>query len=257
MPRSCGRWPSPRRTGPSAATASCAARSCGPRRCRPARRPPAIPGLFVCATTTKAYDTDENRVLKAALAAIHRAAPPRRARSRTARRRGRPPGPPQRPAGRHACSSTRRWRRCPVVAPDGPGPRAAHGRAAGASTYRPALGAAAPSRRADARRPPQRLRRRAHPRPARPVRRHHRALEAVTGPTDPSQRPRSVTGDPDVPPPGRRDDHDHVDGITIGGSCSTCPTAPRRPRRARAAHQRDGRRRCWPRARRTSTLAVG
>lgn len=28
------------------------------------------PGLFVCATTTKAYDTDENRVLKAALAAI-------------------------------------------------------------------------------------------------------------------------------------------------------------------------------------------
>jgi hypothetical protein len=32
------------------------------------------PGLFVCATTTKAYDTDENRVLKAALHSIHRAA---------------------------------------------------------------------------------------------------------------------------------------------------------------------------------------
>lgn len=31
------------------------------------------PGLFVCATTTKAYDTDENRVLKAALAEIERA----------------------------------------------------------------------------------------------------------------------------------------------------------------------------------------
>lgn len=31
------------------------------------------PGLFVCATTTKAYDTVENRVLKAALAAIERA----------------------------------------------------------------------------------------------------------------------------------------------------------------------------------------
>ncbi len=31
------------------------------------------PGLFVCATTTKAYDTDENRVLKAALAALRRA----------------------------------------------------------------------------------------------------------------------------------------------------------------------------------------
>ena len=31
------------------------------------------PGLFVCATTTKAYDTDENRVLKAALAAVRRA----------------------------------------------------------------------------------------------------------------------------------------------------------------------------------------
>jgi hypothetical protein len=31
------------------------------------------PGLFVCATTTKAYDTDENRVLKAALAAVNRA----------------------------------------------------------------------------------------------------------------------------------------------------------------------------------------
>jgi hypothetical protein len=31
------------------------------------------PGLYVCATTTKAYDTDENRVLKAALAAVHSA----------------------------------------------------------------------------------------------------------------------------------------------------------------------------------------
>jgi hypothetical protein len=31
------------------------------------------PGLFVCATTTKAYDTDENRVLKSALAVVHRA----------------------------------------------------------------------------------------------------------------------------------------------------------------------------------------
>ena len=31
------------------------------------------PGLFVCATTTKAYDTDENRVLKAALDTIRRA----------------------------------------------------------------------------------------------------------------------------------------------------------------------------------------
>jgi hypothetical protein len=32
------------------------------------------PGLFVCATTTKAYDTDENRVLKYALNTIHQAA---------------------------------------------------------------------------------------------------------------------------------------------------------------------------------------
>jgi hypothetical protein len=31
------------------------------------------PGLFVCSTTTRAYDTDENRVLKAALAAVERA----------------------------------------------------------------------------------------------------------------------------------------------------------------------------------------
>jgi hypothetical protein len=31
------------------------------------------PGLFVCSTTTKAYDTAENRVLKAALAAIEQA----------------------------------------------------------------------------------------------------------------------------------------------------------------------------------------
>ncbi len=31
------------------------------------------PGLYVCSTTTKAYDTTENRVLKAALAAIDRA----------------------------------------------------------------------------------------------------------------------------------------------------------------------------------------
>ena len=31
------------------------------------------PGLFVCSTTTKAYDTDENRVLKTALASIERA----------------------------------------------------------------------------------------------------------------------------------------------------------------------------------------
>jgi hypothetical protein len=32
------------------------------------------PGLYVCATTTKAYDTDENRVLKHALSSIHLAA---------------------------------------------------------------------------------------------------------------------------------------------------------------------------------------
>lgn len=31
------------------------------------------PGLFVCSTTSKAYDTDENRVLKSALATIERA----------------------------------------------------------------------------------------------------------------------------------------------------------------------------------------
>ncbi len=31
------------------------------------------PGVYVCATTTKAYDTDENRVLKAALFALNRA----------------------------------------------------------------------------------------------------------------------------------------------------------------------------------------
>mgnify|MGYP001455414501 CR=1 FL=1 len=31
------------------------------------------PGLFVCATTTKAYDTDQNRVLKAALSALEQA----------------------------------------------------------------------------------------------------------------------------------------------------------------------------------------
>jgi len=31
------------------------------------------PGLYVCATTTKAYDTDENRVLKAALDLVRRA----------------------------------------------------------------------------------------------------------------------------------------------------------------------------------------
>lgn len=58
-----------------------------PQRCRGEIRGPVLwsetmsarsatagdPGLYVCATTTKAYDTDENRILKAALTSIERA----------------------------------------------------------------------------------------------------------------------------------------------------------------------------------------
>ena len=43
-PPSCGRWPSPPPTSPSAASARSAGRCCGARRCRPAPRRPAIPG---------------------------------------------------------------------------------------------------------------------------------------------------------------------------------------------------------------------
>ena len=72
-PGSCGRWPSPPPTEPE----RCYGELRGPvlwSETMSARSASAgDPGLFVCATTTKAYDTDENRVLKAALDAIRRA----------------------------------------------------------------------------------------------------------------------------------------------------------------------------------------
>ena len=72
-PRSCARWRSPPPTEPE----RCVGEIRGPvlwGETMSARSSSAgDPGLFVCATTTKAYDTDENRVLKAALAAVHRA----------------------------------------------------------------------------------------------------------------------------------------------------------------------------------------
>ena len=73
-PTSSGRSPSPPPTSPSGAIGSCAAPCCGARRCRPGPASAGDPGLFVCATTTKAYDTDENRVLKRALHAVYTAA---------------------------------------------------------------------------------------------------------------------------------------------------------------------------------------
>ena len=60
------------------------------------------PGLFVCATTTKAYDTDENRVLKAALAVVHRAGRHAEHRHGGLHRRAGEAGPAQRPARRAA-----------------------------------------------------------------------------------------------------------------------------------------------------------
>ncbi len=71
------------------------------------------PGLFVCATTTKAYDTDENRVLKAALAAVERATRPTGWTSTGTRCCGGPGTTSTAPA---TCSSTGRCLPCPSSA---------------------------------------------------------------------------------------------------------------------------------------------
>ena len=196
------------------------------------------PGLFVCATTTKAYDTDENRVLKAALAAIHRAG--RNAEHgmdghaddvvKRARHNGQH-------AGRLLEHQT--LAQVPVVRPTG---RALRRTRAGSRrhTYRPALAL---------------LRRAAEPMQAPPP--HARSptsgppaqhdllaatlqhLEDVTGTSPvlrsdhgglPPVRSRSTT------PAARRPDH--VDGITIGDVLLDVPDPLRDPSGASARRER-------------------
>ena len=182
------------------------------------------PGLFVCATTTKAYDTEENRVLKAALAAVHQAG--RHAehgldgegdeRSKRARHNGQH-------AGRLLEHQT--LAQVPVVRPNG---RMLRRTRAGSRrhTYRPALAL---------------LRKAGEPMPAEQLlgfadertRSQHDLLAATL------QRVREVTGTS----PGLRSDHgglaagpvryhhpgrrdpDHVDGITIGNVLLDVPDA--------------------------------
>ena len=179
------------------------------------------PGLFVCATTTKAYDTDENRVLKAALEAVHRAG--RRAdlhadvkvegdREDVARR------------ARHNGQVAARLldhqtlAQVPVTTPSG---RALRRTRAGSrrNTYRPAL---AVLRRAGEPLGPGHLaplvddRTRAqHDLLAAALQR----LEDVTGTRPPlrSDRGGLTAGPLTFHHPGRTDDPDQVDGITIGG----------------------------------------
>ncbi len=216
-PPSCGRWRSPPPTSPSGASARSAGRCCGARRCRLAPSSAGDPGLFVCATTTKAYDTDENRVLKAALAAVHRAGRHAEHGHGGLHRRGGEAGPPQRSA-----------RRSPPRAPD---PRPGARRRA-----RPAAPSAAPGPAADATptAPPSpccggrasRCRRRTSaPSPTSAPRAQHdllaatlQHLEDVTGTARCSAattagwspgRSRSTT-------PAAAATPDHVDGITIG-----------------------------------------
>lgn len=175
------------------------------------------PGLFVCATTTKAYDTDENRVLKAALHVVHRAGRNadhgadghtddvvRRARHN----------------GQHAARllEHQTLAQVPVVRPSG---RALRRTRAGSrrNTYRPAL---AMLRRAGEPMGAQHLTAFAD---ERTVAQHDLMaatllrLESVTGstPTVRSFHGGLTTGVLTYHHPGRRGDPDHLDGITIGG----------------------------------------
>jgi len=174
------------------------------------------PGLFVCATTTKAYDTDENRVLKAALAAVQRSG--RHAEHGME-------GYTDRVVSRARHNSQHAGRllehqtlaQVPVVRPT---PRALRRTRAGTRrhTYRPALSL---------------LRRAGEPMQAAHInafadertRAQHdllaatlQHLEDVTGASPPlrSDHGGLTAGPVTFHHPGRQGDPDHLDGITIG-----------------------------------------
>jgi hypothetical protein len=175
------------------------------------------PGLYVCATTTKAYDTDENRVLKAALAVVHRAG--RHAEHgmdgysddvvRRARHNGQHAG--------HLLEH-QTLAQVPVVRPSG---RALRRTRAGnrRHTYRPAL---AVLRRAGDPVGPEHLAAFADAR----TRAQHdllaatlQHLEDITGesPVLRTDQGGLAAGPLRFHHPGRRGDAGHLDGITIGG----------------------------------------
>ena len=166
------------------------------------------PGLFVCATTTKAYDTDENRVLKAALDAIRRAA--RNAEhgmdshADDVVRRARHNGQHSAHLMEHQTLA-----QVPVVRPTGTGPAAHPGRQP-ASHLSARPGAAAASRGAHGGRPPTGVRRRADQRAARPAGRRRRAGRAG------HRSPAGAAQRPGLPSP-------------VGRSRSTIPIAPTMP----------------------------
>jgi hypothetical protein len=175
------------------------------------------PGLFVCATTTKAYDTDENRVLKAALAAVQRAA-----RNAEHAMDGHADDVVKRARhnGQHAARllEHQTLTQVPIVRPSG---RALRRTRAGSrrNTYRPALevlrrasepmGADHLAAFADARTRAQ------HDLLAATIDR----VEAVTGAPVAlrSDRGALVGGPITYHHPGRTEDDEHVDGITVEG----------------------------------------
>jgi chloramphenicol 3-O-phosphotransferase len=184
------------------------------------------PGLFVCATTTKAYDTDENRVLKAALHAVQQAAHHaehgmdvhtddvvKRARHN----------------GQHAARllEHQTLTQVPVVRPTG---RALRRTRAGSRrhTYRPAL---AVLRRAAEPMAPDHLDAFADAR----TREQHDLLaatiervEAATGTRLVLRSDRGgLAGGPlTYHHPGHRDEGHHLDGITIDGVLVDVPSSP-------------------------------
>jgi hypothetical protein len=175
------------------------------------------PGLYVCATTTKAYDTDENRVLKAALAAVQRAA--RNAEHGTDSRSDEVVKR-ARHNGQHAARllEHQTLTQVPVVRPSG---RALRRTRAGSRrhTYRPALDVL---RRAGEPMTADHLTALADAR----TRAQHDVLAAAI------ERVEAITGGPVVlrtdrgaisggpityHHPGRTEDYEHLDGITIAG----------------------------------------
>jgi hypothetical protein len=203
------------------------------------------PGLFVCATTTKAYDTDENRVLKAALHAVHRAAHQADHgvdnKANEVLRRARHNGQSAARLLEHQTLA-----QVPVVRPTG---RALRRTRAGSRrhTYHPALAllrrAAEPMRVAHLNAFADERTRAQHDLFAATLQR----WEEVTGTTVALRSDRgALTGGPlTYHHPARRDDHDHVDGITIGGILLDVPTPLHDdPTRARAllALRAEGRR---------------
>jgi hypothetical protein len=175
------------------------------------------PGLFVCATTTKAYDTDENRVLKAALEAVHRA-------GRRAEALAEGYGEDVAKRARHNSQVAARLldhqtlAQVPLTTPGG---RALRRTRAGSRrhTYRPAL---AVLHRAGEPLGPHHLAALADAR----TRAQHdllaatlQHLEAVTGTRPPlrSDRGGLTTGPLTFHHPGRAEDPGQLDGITIGG----------------------------------------